>query len=97
MLLSIKCNYNSLTRSTNAMKVCFSELGKVKIDHNIHSLNINSSCEEVLRKVEKKDKKSLKPRQPKVGEQVNNYKLFNLKVFSYITNRYANRFTMRLI
>lgn len=37
----------ALTRSTNAMKVCFSQLGKIKVDHNIHSLNVNSSCEEV--------------------------------------------------
>lgn len=37
----------ALTRSTNAMKVCFSQLGKVEIDHNIHSLNVNSSCKEV--------------------------------------------------
>lgn len=37
----------ALTRSTNAMKVRLSQLGKIKVDHNIHSLNVNSSCEEI--------------------------------------------------
>lgn len=37
----------TLTGSANAMKVRFTELGEVKIDHDIHSLNVNSSCEEV--------------------------------------------------
>lgn len=37
----------ALTRSTDAMKVRFSQLRKIKIDHNIHSLNVDSSCEEV--------------------------------------------------
>lgn len=36
-----------LTGSTDAMKVRLSQLGKIKVDHNIHSLNVDSSCEEV--------------------------------------------------
>lgn len=43
----------ALTGSTNAMKVCFPKLGKVEVDHNIHSLNVNTSCEEVYEKKEK--------------------------------------------
>lgn len=41
---------DALTRSTNPMQVRFSQLWKVEIDHNIHSLNINSSCEKVCGK-----------------------------------------------
>lgn len=40
----------TLTRSTNTMQVGFAQLWKVEIDHNIHSLNINSSCEKVCGK-----------------------------------------------
>jgi len=32
------------------MKVGLSQLGKVEIDYNIHSLNVNSSCEEIYKK-----------------------------------------------
>ena len=37
----------SLTRSANAMKVRFTQLGKVEVDDNIDGLYVNSSCEEI--------------------------------------------------
>lgn len=36
-----------LTRSSDTMKIRFSQFGEVKVDHNIHSLDIDSSCEKV--------------------------------------------------
>lgn len=54
------------------MKVCFSELGKVKIDHNIHSLNINSSCEEVLKSRKKKKTEKFKRRYRKQFHHMTN-------------------------
>jgi hypothetical protein len=35
------------TRSTNSVKICFSILGEVKVDNNVHSLNIDTSCEDI--------------------------------------------------
>jgi len=36
-----------LTRSANAMEVRLPEFGEIEVDHHIHSLYINSSCEEI--------------------------------------------------
>lgn len=43
----IKLHPHRLTGSSNTMKVRFSQFGEVKVDNNIHSLDINSSCEKV--------------------------------------------------
>lgn len=35
------------TRATNAMQICLGRLGKIKIDHHIHSLNINATSKQI--------------------------------------------------
>jgi hypothetical protein len=35
------------TRSTNTMQVSLGHLWKVEVNHNIHCLDINTSCEQV--------------------------------------------------
>lgn len=42
-----KVPLHTLTRSSNTMKVRFSQFGEVKVDNNIHSLDIDSSCEKI--------------------------------------------------
>lgn len=37
----------ALTRSANTVQVRFPKLGEIKIDHHIHSLNVNTSCEKI--------------------------------------------------
>lgn len=36
-----------LTRSADAMEIRLPEFGKIKVDHHIHSLNVNSSRKQI--------------------------------------------------
>lgn len=46
------------SRTTNTVQVGFTVLGKVKVNDNIHRLNIDTSCEKVCRKRGKEESES---------------------------------------